>query len=323
MNFMKIATLAFIFVLNISFAHEEHDEHLFAPEHNYVLDEGDVNDVTKEMVQQRIDKALKIFRPIAKEKFGQRLHIENLWKSSTVNARASRVSIDGEKVLKVEMFGGISKHYEATIDSTTAIICHEIGHHMGGAPKIGGINKATKWATNEGQSDYWATLKCLRKMFQDDDNVSIMKKRTEIYQTTKDLVRKKVNEVDSFALQKCEGVYKSEPEAYLCYRLAMAGLKTSRVLMSLKFGYGSLARRWFPSRVEKGMPKFKNQDKSKVSKTNNRHPAAQCRLDTYFAGALCDKPIDEDVDALDPNIGACSIANGDKIGVRPACWLKS
>ncbi len=329
MNFLKLVLLTFFFIGNLSIA-QDHDDHhgshghIFAPQNDYVLDDGDVNEVTKELVDKRIAKAMEIYGPIAEEKYKRSLYIKNLWSNSTVNARVMRASVDGKQVLKVEMFGGISKHFEATLDSTTAILCHEIGHHMGGAPKYsGGMSSANKWASNEGQSDYWASLKCLRKMFGDDDNVTIMQERAKIFSSTKNKVRKKANQVAPYALEQCESVYKSESEAYLCYRIAIAGMQTARILQSLKFGFGAIARRWFPSRVERGMPKFNKKDNSKVSKTNNKHPAAQCRLDTYLAGALCDKPIDEDVDAEDPNIGSCSISNGDKVGNRPACWFKA
>ncbi len=325
MNLIKLISLIFYFLTTLSYASDSHrkGEHLFAPENNYILDLDDVNEVTKEKVDQRISKAMEIYGPIAMSKYNKRLYIQNLWSDKTANARASRDIIDGEAVLKVEMFGGISRHYEATLDSTTAILCHEIGHHMGGAPKVSGSRSSKiKWASNEGQSDYWAALKCLRKMFADDDNEKIMNERAEIFKTTKDLVKKRSNQVDSYALEQCESVYKSEAEVYLCYRIAMAGLHTARILKSLKFGFGAVARRWFPEYVEKNMPRFKKTSRSKVYRTKHKHPEAQCRLDTYIAGALCDKPVEDDVDLKDPNVGACSISNGDKIGMRPVCWFK-
>ena len=40
---------------------------------------------------------------------------------------------------------------------------------------------------------------------------------------------------------------------------------------------------------------FENTDLSVVSSTDNRHPAAQCRPDTYMVGALCNANFDPEV----------------------------
>jgi len=67
---------------------------------------------------------------------------------------------------------------------------------------------------------------------------------------------------------------------------------------------------------------FSTPDQAEVTKTFNGHPEAQCRLDTYFAGAICNMPHDEDFSSSDPIKGACAEERGDKIGVRPHCWYK-
>lgn len=75
----------------------------------------------------------------------------------------------------VNMYGGLARHNEITIDGFALVLCHEIGHHLGGAPKYGGFNT---WGTNEGGSDYFATLKCLRRIFQNDDNTKAIENMT-------------------------------------------------------------------------------------------------------------------------------------------------
>jgi Zn-dependent protease with chaperone function len=54
------------------------------------------------------------------------------------------------------MFGGLARDPLVTKDGFSAVICHEIGHHIAGAPR-----KGFSWASNEGQADYFATTKCL------------------------------------------------------------------------------------------------------------------------------------------------------------------
>jgi hypothetical protein len=81
------------------------------------------------------------------------------------------------------------------------------------------------------------------------------------------------------------------------------------------------------------VPAFNTPDKSKVSSTNEDHPAAQCRLDTYFAGAVCNVDWKIENSQTDANVGTCSgvgatllqlFQHGNsafsKMGARPGCW---
>jgi hypothetical protein len=67
---------------------------------------------------------------------------------------------------------------------------------------------------------------------------------------------------------------------------------------------------------------FTTPDKKIVKSTNDNHPAAQCRLDTYFSGSLCDKSFTEDVSETSPIPGTCIKRDGYKVGPRPLCWYK-
>ena len=51
------------------------------------------------------------------------------------------------------------------------------------------------------------------------------------------------------------------------------------------------------------------------------HPYAQCRLDTYFNGALCTVSEIIDFDDDEETTGACHKKNGDDRGLRPQCWF--
>jgi hypothetical protein len=79
---------------------------------------------------------------------------------------------------------------------------------------------------------------------------------------------------------------------------------------------------------------FGTPDTSTVSTTNHRHPAAQCRLDTYTAGALCGVEFN---DAIIPGKEkgrstreaeeeayqySCAERDGHTKSARPHCWFK-
>ena len=65
------------------------------------------------------------------------------------------------------------------------------------------------WASNEGQSDYWGAMKCLKRYMENDDNIAIVSKM----------------EVDEHAKTTCEANYNQENDVAICIRSAMAGPK--------------------------------------------------------------------------------------------------
>jgi hypothetical protein len=148
------------------------------------------------------------------------------------------------------------------------------------------------WASNEGQADYFGTLKCLKKVWEKDDNVSILKNR----------------KVDEYATKKCKEQFKDVADIAICQRAAMAGMSVSSL-------FNSLRNRDIPL-------KFDTPDTKFVKKTFHDHPAPQCRLDTYFSGAVCDKdPYVDFSEDLESDVGACTRKEGSKIGTRPNCWF--
>jgi hypothetical protein len=131
----------------------------------------------------------------------------------------------------------------------------------------------------------------MRKILENDDNISIVANM----------------KIDADAKTKCDLIYKSAAESALCQRIAMAGKSLAMLL-------GDLGGN---SRVA-----FNTPDKKAVKRTNDNHPQAQCRLDTYFQGGLCDKSHNEDVSTTDSKPGTCIKSEGYSIGTRPLCWYK-
>lgn len=243
--------------------------------------------LTEEVFNSTIDKVEAVYAPIISS-MGAKLKVERNWTDGTVNAYASRSG----STWNVAMFGGLARHETITEDGFALVVCHEIGHHIGGAPKKGGGWMGTTWASNEGQSDYFATLKCLRKVFVNEDNAEVVSRMN----------------VPAALTAACEVQYKSTEDRLICIRGAMAGMSVSRLFMALR-----------NSTVE---PDFAKPDTRVVSSTDHNHPAYQCRLDTYFQGALCVVDERTDVSDKDEKVGVCHPANGDTTGNRPACWMK-
>jgi hypothetical protein len=256
----------------------------FAPENdmNISTSQKSINGIDEAVFNQVIDEISAVYEPIIKAA-GDKFQVNRKWDDGTVNASAQR---SGKKVI-VNMYGGLARHDLITKDGFAIVMCHEMGHHLGGAPKVGGF--FNKWASNEGQSDYFANLKCFRKVYGSEDNVAFIKTLT----------------VPAIVTERCSEIFSNEADSALCVRSNMAAKSTADLLGSLR---------------NTGLTDFTTPDASTVSRTNNSHPDAQCRLDTYFAASLCDKDMNEDVDNKDPNKGTCNRKDGDIEGMRSLCW---
>jgi hypothetical protein len=271
----------------------------FVPENDLYIptDAKGIQGINQEEFNRAIDRVEDVYAPIISG-MGARLNIERKWDDGTVNAYASRSG----NTYKVAMFGGLARHATITEDAMSLVVCHEVGHHIGGAPKKGGSTGgggwwggsagASTWASNEGQADYFATLKCLRKSFLNENNLEIVSKMT----------------VPSLVTDACKKANKGDKEeTAVCIRMSMAGKSVADLFSSL-------------SRLPEA--KFDTPDSRVVSSTDDNHPRAQCRLDTYFQGSLCDVNMNEDVSQTDEVKATCHGSLGFTKGTRPLCWFK-
>jgi hypothetical protein len=249
-------------------------------------DAKSVSTIDEKEFTKIMDRVEAIYAPVIAAK-GKKLELIRKWEDGTVNAYAQQTG----NVWKVSMFGGLARHETITSDAMALVACHELGHHLGGQPR----KKSwfgTTWASNEGQSDWWGNMKCMRKYMENDDNITIAGELT----------------IPELAKSKCDANFSDANEVAVCYRGAMAGLSLGNLFRAL---------RKLPTEL-----KFDTPDSKVVTATNHSHPAPQCRLDTYFAGALCDRDAYADVDDSSHTKNVCNRAIGDVDGLRPLCWYK-
>lgn len=248
----------------------------FLPENDMKIPVGDVNaaGIGEDVFNSVLDRAEKVYGPIIASK-GGRLVVKRLWSNATVNASANQ----SMGTWYINMYGGLARHAAITEGGFALVACHEIGHHIGGFPKM-------SWATNEGGADYFATLKCLRLLYPNVEPPA----------------------VDPVAGAACDAQYSDETGRKSCKIGAMGG--------------DSVAALFHAMRPGSPRPAFNTPDASVVDRTNNAHPAAQCRLDTYFQGALCTKPVSEELSNTGAAAGSCTTGAGYKVGVRSLCWYK-
>ena len=227
---------------------------------------------------------------------GGTLTTNNNWKDTTVNAYATQNGSSWE----INMFGGLARRSEVTPDGFALVVCHELGHHFGGF-----AFKGDMWAANEGQADYFATQSCARQ---------IWKNQLEINADFR-------NMLNDFEKQKCDTAWSAEADQNLCYRVVVGGQSLANLLAALNKGKA---------------PRFDTPDRAVVRKTDDEHPAAQCRLDTYLNGSLCNATFDPKIiPGRNDSKGqqstsaeataykySCSVKS-QATGARPACWFKA
>lgn len=170
----------------------------------------------------------------------------------------------------VMIWGGFARVPGMTLDSLALVACHELGHRLGGIPRQDA--PLPEWSSSEGQADYFAASRCLKKYFSRQDSIEAVSK---------------IN-VDRNVRTRCMAAFSDDQDAALCMRIATAAKSFIDVTESLTTE---------PHRVS-----FSKPDRTIVqTPLKNNYPSAQCRLDTFLAGALSDESSD----------------------LRPACWFKT
>ncbi len=290
--FKPLATTAFVgLMLSSSLARAD-----FLPPNDLWKEDGLLrgSTLTEADFNAVIDLAESVIGGIISTQFGASLTVNRLWTDATVNANAIQYGSDWE----VNMYGGLARRPEVTADGFGLVLCHELGHHLGGYPY------SSAWAANEGSADYFATIACPRLIWKDQLTVNASFRET----------------VEAIPKAYCDQVWTTTEEQDLCYRVATAGKSLGDLLAAL----GGTKASWT------------TPDTSVVSKTNNAHPAGQCRLDTYLAGALCTKNFDIAVipgkslgskrNSGDAETEAlkysCTQYESFNLGFRPTCWFK-
>lgn len=282
--------LSTIFMTELAVACLSRDGNGFLPKNNLKIATTFVRPgltMTESTFNRVISEMEKIYKPIMALD-GRDLLIHRLWNNENVNASAFKQKKD-TKIHEIEMYGGLARHPAMTEDGFALVLCHELGHHLGGAPYT-----TMFWgkASNEGQADYFAVTKCIRKYF-------------EYSQSRSESIDSEV--LPSIVNVNCLSSWGGNSKEYkTCIRSAHAAQSLANLFSAVS---RSITQAEFDTPSEKI-----------VSTTYNNHPEAQCRLDTYFQGSLCQVAHNVSFNFTEERTGAC--VNYNQEGARPKCWFK-
>jgi len=242
-----LKTLLTLFIFTILALPTVYHTHSSLPENDlWMEDYFEKSGGGEEMFNKIIDASLVVYKPIAEEFGDSKLTIKRKWSSSTVNASASRLF--GR--VTINMYGGLFRRPEATLEGFALVLCHELSHAYGGRPYISAWRKLSA----EGQADYAGAKECMHKV------MDVLK--LEGYET----------EPSEFMASTCAASFEEEGRQKLCERSLVGGLSLGTLLATIK---------------EEQLPDYETPDPTVVDETMLSYPdTVQCRLDTYLSGTL-------------------------------------
>ena len=248
-------------------------------------DYGDAVNISKKEFLRIIDRVKKIYVPIFRD-LEMNFKIEHLWEDKQQNAFAGMSGTDRFILL----YGGYARQKLMTPDAYLSIVCHEIGHHLGGFPR----KMNSTWSSSEGQADYFSTLKCMKEVLQRDPQNSPLADALDLPEQIK---------------TQCRSQFSDKDQYNICLRSSKAAEDYGKVIANI-LAPGS----------ERKISLMTPADELTFV-TNLRHPTAQCRADTKFQGALCNVSPLISLDDEDETIGTCNLSDFNILGNRPACWF--
>lgn len=214
---------------------------------------------------------------------GERLRIDRLWREGAEQASAWREEDRQGEIAVLRLPGGLARQPIINADAYTLVVCHELGHHLAGPPRV--------WKYSvEGQADYFGVAECLRRVLPRLPEHAVVRE-----ETTPEVV-----------LARCRQVYFAGSAREICIRSAMAGARLTR---------------YFAHKRHIDPPDFERPESLLVRRTEQGPPTPQCRLDTYFAAALCNP-----LQARLAGGGPTWLCRGELLespGRRPRCWFST
>lgn len=156
---------------------------------------ANVSSITEEQYRNLVNEfQIKYIMPVFRLT-GKPLLIPNEWE----NPYFAGFAIDRGTHMQVSLWGGTARAPGASLVALAGILCHEVGHILGGTPQQ--TIPGAEWSSTEGQSDFYAGRDCLPQYLD---------KHPELIETP-----------DQEALEVCGG-------NLLCARTATAGLELVR-----------------------------------------------------------------------------------------------
>jgi hypothetical protein len=230
--------------------------HQFLPDNDLWREDSleAIPNINQDVFTQILQAGYNAYAPLAQAR-DEELIITNKWEDPTVNANARRVrdSLKSKMVVTINMYGGLARRSEMSIEGFALVLCHELSHAYGGEPLIRPLTEIAA----EGQADYMAAKVCLEKILP------------HIPSSSEDMLT-----ADNGSTQKiCTRLFaENTDEHFLCHRKFSAGFSLGNFLSVAK---------------NESQPQYNTPDPFVTQETLLSYPkTVQCRLDSYAAGFM-------------------------------------
>lgn len=204
------------------------------------------------------------------------------WETPYFSAWAAGPAQNSHERYTINFWGGMARIPGMTKEGWAFTACHEVGHILGGLPRIS-IGDY-KWASSEGQADYFSAAQCLRRYFL-----------TYEFKSEEELP------LPPFVVELCHKAHlENKKMINVCLNVAKAAASFARVLNFLA-----------PLPEEFSSLETPSHSVSEWTIIDG-YPDPQCRIDTIVSAGLCGKdPFSED--------WICT----ENQGFRPSCWFSN
>lgn len=157
----------------------------------------------------------------------------------------------GESSFVVTLTGAVPQSAPMNMDGYAIVACHELGHILGGTPKQ--TSALAQWSSVEGQADYYATNQCMWHYVKNLQSSDV------------------IHDFDKESVARCDEVFGDDINKMLgCLRI------TSGILAMVDYFNQTISK---DNNIS-----LTSHDETKVTKTLQKYPSPQCRVDTWLAG---------------------------------------
>ncbi len=217
----------------------------FAEEKNYFelpVDSPEARGLSEIQYYKVLSNFFAQYVNLVQDKTGKPFEVKFDWHNNYFGAFAEL----RENKYSISLWGGMARAEGMTEEVAYTILCHELGHILGGDPKQ--TIKYSDWASIEGQSDFFATKRCMPHLLKS--------------------IKMKTSSISSYAKEICKGNKE-------CETIASASYLTN--LFFIKWSYKknievSFEKIFIPEAIDLNL---------------NTYPTEQCRLETMLRGAEC------------------------------------
>ena len=207
-------------------------------------------------------KFLEVYGPMVEAQRQVKLNLALDKENTTTPAGVSLYADHAQ----IEIGSDFHRDPAMTPDAYLAMLCHEVGHVLGGKPySENSLNSSPQWvskipSSSEGQSDYFSSLACMKKVFADSTPGTV----------TDFAVTPRVKGL-------CISQYPKILDQNICQRSVKSGFELMHFIASIYERFnsnGDIPTLAMDKPEERGLS------------WGRLYPSIQCRFDTILAGAL-------------------------------------